>query len=182
MGAKSTLSPLPLFLVLGLAVPVFGLALPPAAAPAVAADTSVTIGKIPDKSVKGNAKVTVKPVVSKKAGVKIVSKLLSVTGSGGVVVENKAKTKLSAGTYKVKTVVKYKIKHDGSWSATRKVTRSQTLKITASVSSPSSASANDSVYYRNCDAAREAGAAPVGRGDPGYGKHLDRDGDGVGCE
>jgi hypothetical protein len=42
--------------------------------------------------------------------------------------------------------------------------------------------ANGSVYYRNCDAARAAGAAPVHRGDPGYGSHLDRDGDGVGCE
>lgn len=33
--------------------------------------------------------------------------------------------------------------------------------------------------FRNCDA---AGAAPVHRGDPGYGPHLDRDGDGIGCE
>ena len=38
------------------------------------------------------------------------------------------------------------------------------------------------VYYDNCTAARDAGAAPVRRGDPGYGDHLDRDGDGVGCE
>lgn len=38
------------------------------------------------------------------------------------------------------------------------------------------------VYYPNCAAAREAGAAPVIRGEPGYGSHLDRDGDGVGCE
>ncbi|WP_231635499.1 excalibur calcium-binding domain-containing protein [Novosphingobium sp. ST904] len=30
--------------------------------------------------------------------------------------------------------------------------------------------------------ARSAGAAPVRRGAPGYGRHLDRDGDGVGCE
>ena len=37
-------------------------------------------------------------------------------------------------------------------------------------------------YYRNCSAARAAGAAPVRRGDPGYASHLDRDGDGVGCE
>jgi Excalibur calcium-binding domain len=36
--------------------------------------------------------------------------------------------------------------------------------------------------FRNCDAARAAGAAPVRRGEPGYGPHLDRDGDGVGCE
>lgn len=38
------------------------------------------------------------------------------------------------------------------------------------------------VYYPNCTAAREAGAAPVYRGEPGYGAHLDRDGDGAGCE
>jgi hypothetical protein len=36
--------------------------------------------------------------------------------------------------------------------------------------------------YRNCSHARAAGAAPVRRGDPGYGAHLDRDGDGLGCE
>lgn len=44
------------------------------------------------------------------------------------------------------------------------------------------ASGGGSVYYANCDAARAAGAAPVHRGDPGYAPHLDRDGDGVGCE
>lgn len=36
--------------------------------------------------------------------------------------------------------------------------------------------------FHNCSDARAAGAAPVRRGDPGYGRHLDRDGDGVGCE
>jgi micrococcal nuclease len=38
------------------------------------------------------------------------------------------------------------------------------------------------VYYKNCSEARAAGAAPVRLGQPGYGSHLDRDGDGVGCE
>lgn len=36
--------------------------------------------------------------------------------------------------------------------------------------------------YRNCKAARAAGAAPVYAGQPGYGPHLDADGDGIGCE
>ena len=36
--------------------------------------------------------------------------------------------------------------------------------------------------YANCSAARAAGGAPVYAGGPGYGPHLDRDGDGVGCE
>lgn len=43
-------------------------------------------------------------------------------------------------------------------------------------------SAPSSQAYRNCAAARAAGAAPVRRGEPGYGSHLDRDNDGVGCE
>ncbi|WP_405662966.1 excalibur calcium-binding domain-containing protein [Streptomyces sp. NBC_01166] len=38
------------------------------------------------------------------------------------------------------------------------------------------------VSYANCTAVRAAGAAPIHRGDPGYGSHLDRDGDGVACE
>lgn len=37
-------------------------------------------------------------------------------------------------------------------------------------------------YYANCSEARAAGAAPVYAGEPGYGPHLDRDGDGIGCE
>lgn len=44
------------------------------------------------------------------------------------------------------------------------------------------APAPSTVYFKNCAAARAAGAAPVHRGDPGYGAHLDRDGDGIGCE
>jgi len=36
--------------------------------------------------------------------------------------------------------------------------------------------------FRNCDAARAAGAAPVYEGQPGYGPHLDGDDDGIGCE
>ena len=36
--------------------------------------------------------------------------------------------------------------------------------------------------FANCDAARLAGAAPVRRGEAGYGPHLDRDNDGIGCE
>ena len=39
-----------------------------------------------------------------------------------------------------------------------------------------------SASYDGCDAARAAGAAPVRAGDPGYGTHLDGDGDGTGCE
>ena len=38
------------------------------------------------------------------------------------------------------------------------------------------------VYYKNCAAVRAAGKAPLYRGQPGYARHLDRDGDGIACE
>lgn len=42
--------------------------------------------------------------------------------------------------------------------------------------------ASTNVYYKNCTAVRDAGADPIRIGDPGYDTHLDRDGDGIGCE
>lgn len=59
----------------------------------------------------------------------------------------------------------------------------QNTPAPAAPSEPQSNTNSDSsVYYKNCTAAREAGAAPVHRGEPGYGTHLDRDNDGIGCE
>lgn len=42
--------------------------------------------------------------------------------------------------------------------------------------------AGGGVYYRNCAAARAAGAAPLYRGQAGYRAAMDADGDGVACE
>lgn len=36
--------------------------------------------------------------------------------------------------------------------------------------------------FDNCDEARDAGAAPIRAGRPGYGLHLDRDRDGAACD
>jgi hypothetical protein len=55
-------------------------------------------------------------------------------------------------------------------------------KYVAPAPAPKQSTQSTSSYYKNCTAARAAGAAPVYAGQPGYGKHLDRDGDGVGCE
>lgn len=38
------------------------------------------------------------------------------------------------------------------------------------------------VSYQNCTEVREAGAAPITAGQPGYSRKLDRDGDGIACE
>lgn len=66
----------------------------------------------------------------------------------------------------------------GNTDAAPKTQAQPAPKPAAQPAAPDSGSA----YYGNCDAARAAGAAPVRSGDPGYGRHLDRDGDGVGCE
>ncbi|MEZ3161250.1 DUF1524 domain-containing protein [Microbacterium sp. BWT-B31] len=47
---------------------------------------------------------------------------------------------------------------------------------------PAPAPAPVEVYYKNCDAVRAAGAAPIYQGQPGYAPHLDRDKDGIGCD
>lgn len=56
----------------------------------------------------------------------------------------------------------------------------------ASDSSTSNQTSNQTnqndVYYKNCSEARNAGVTPIYKGEPGYGKHLDRDGDGIACE
>ena len=66
-------------------------------------------------------------------------------------------------------------------SSTHQSTQQPTRHAT---SKPAQSSGNGGaeVYYENCDAVRAAGAAPLHRGDPGYGSHLDRDGDGSACE
>lgn len=47
--------------------------------------------------------------------------------------------------------------------------------------SPARSSASG-VYFRNCNEARAAGAAPFYRGQPGYRVEMDGDGDGIACE
>jgi hypothetical protein len=61
------------------------------------------------------------------------------------------------------------------------------ISVTLSIRDPFEPSARTTTrtgaaYYANCQAARVANAAPVHRGDAGYGPHLDRDGDGSACE
>lgn len=36
--------------------------------------------------------------------------------------------------------------------------------------------------FPNCSAVRAAGRSDIRTGEPGYGPHLDRDGDGIACE
>ncbi|MGV9840866.1 LAETG motif-containing sortase-dependent surface protein [Streptomyces fungicidicus] len=48
---------------------------------------------------------------------------------------------------------------------------------------PATAVAHDGGHpFKNCTEAYENGYANIAKGDDHYGKHLDRDGDGVGCD
>ncbi|MDO5744304.1 MAG: hypothetical protein Q4P23_07525 [Micrococcaceae bacterium] len=83
-----------------------------------------TIKKIPNKSVKGSAKATIKPLVKAAKGTKITSKLLTVKKGKKTLAKNKASVSLKAGTYKVTTTVKYKI-----GKKKRTISKSQTLVV-----------------------------------------------------
>ncbi len=65
----------------------------------------------------------------------------------------------------------------------------ETLSATAGTESraneyrtPATRATTGAAFYRTCADARQAGAAPLYRGQPGYRDALDRDGDGVACE
>ncbi|MCJ1680492.1 excalibur calcium-binding domain-containing protein [Streptomyces sp. APSN-46.1] len=47
---------------------------------------------------------------------------------------------------------------------------------------PPPADGGGAVYFKNCDAAKAAGKAPLRRGQPGYRDALDRDKDGIACD
>lgn len=66
--------------------------------------------------------------------------------------------------------------------AARDAAAQQAQQAPAPVAPAPVAPAPAAAYYANCAAAKAAGAAPVRAGSPGYGRHLDRDGDGIGCE
>ena len=52
----------------------------------------------------------------------------------------------------------------------------------AAAPAPAEEPKQESTYFPNCKKAKESGAAPLHRGDPGYREELDRDGDGIACE
>ncbi|MGW5920873.1 excalibur calcium-binding domain-containing protein [Nocardia fluminea] len=57
-----------------------------------------------------------------------------------------------------------------------------TLEVPTPRASVSASQTPPSAYYKNCDAAKAAGAAPIYIGEPGYRPELDRNKDGVACE
>lgn len=146
------------------------------------AASPVTINKIGTKTVAAGKKAVIKASVTRDYEGKVISKRITVKKAGKTIAKNRISVRLGVGTYKVTTVVKYKTYswNTYKWSKTKKKSRTQTLVIKQKVAVKKKPV--KSAYYKNCTEARNAGAAPVYRGDPGYGRHLDRDGDGVGCE
>lgn len=70
----------------------------------------------------------------------------------------------------------------GSTTATTVAPSQPTTTKAPSSPTTTEAPSGGSVSYKNCDAVRAAGAAPIHEGDPGWNRKFDRDGDGVGCE
>ncbi len=67
-------------------------------------------------------------------------------------------------------------------AAEQEAERKRVAEEQAAKNSAASKTTENSVYYKNCTAVRAARAAPIYEGQPGYGTHLDRDKDGIGCE
>ncbi|WP_246862859.1 excalibur calcium-binding domain-containing protein [Paenibacillus cellulosilyticus] len=66
--------------------------------------------------------------------------------------------------------------------STTKANPSVETNVASDVASNHTSSTQTEIVYKNCTDVRAAGAAPLHKGDPGYSKKLDRDGDGVACE
>ena len=101
--------------------------------PTPAPKTSLAIKKIasPVAPVKGTA--TVKPAVSTAGWVTVTSKFVTVKQGNKTVAKNTTKAKLKAGTYSVKTTVKYKTyaMEDGKqvYSASKSTSKTQKLVV-----------------------------------------------------
>ncbi len=72
-----------------------------------------------------------------------------------------------------------------AWSKWSKPSAAQNFNTRAAPSAKpgqTSEEIEQTAYYANCAAARDAGKAPLLAGQPGYRAELDPDGDGVACQ
>ncbi|MFT4469797.1 hypothetical protein ACMX2H_07800 [Arthrobacter sulfonylureivorans] len=101
--------------------------------PTPAPETSLAIMKIASPVAPVNGTATVKPAVSTTGWVTVTSKVVTVKQGNKVVVKNKTKAKLKAGTYSVKTTVKYKkyAMEDGTrvYASSKSTTKTQKLVV-----------------------------------------------------
>lgn len=148
------------------------------------ASGSVTIRTHKNTQIAKGKTLRIKPKFTVRGKLKIVSKRLTVTRAGKVIARNRTSVALKPGQYRVRTTLKYRVKGSSGWSSvkTKSKTRSLTIKQIAAKPKAKPKAKPTATYYKNCSEARADGAAPVYRGDPGYGTHLDRDRDGIGCE
>ncbi|RCW72038.1 thermonuclease family protein [Saliterribacillus persicus] len=81
---------------------------------------------------------------------------------------------------------KAKNSEKGIWGIENYVTEDGFNRVTreeqqTTIQNDSKSDEND-IYFENCTAAHAANVTPLYKGDPGYGTHMDGDGDGVACE
>lgn len=58
----------------------------------------------------------------------------------------------------------------------------RTVRVVGAAQAEAPAGPRGGVFFRNCNEARAAGAAPLRRGQPGYRPEMDGDNDGIACE
>ena len=100
------------------------------AGPAHAAKPKLTIGTIATQTVGWNETAVIKPRVTKRGPVKVSSSRLTVVRDGRAVARSKASVTLRQGTYRVTTVVKYRVKKSGRYGSVKSKKRTQTVKVT----------------------------------------------------
>lgn len=129
---------------------------------------------------------------------------LKVTASASKQVQTNATTKVSGSVTGIKSgkaTVATEVKVNGKWSTSQQTTTTgsyslpltygadqlgtTTWRVRATVDGSTVYSTEFTLTrtgYANCTAVKNAGKAPIKRGQPGFHAALDRDGDGVGCE
>ena len=98
---------------------------------AEAAKAPVRIKTIANVTVDAGATVRIKPRYVKSRRVKIRSAKVKVRRSSTWITRGARSVRLGPGTYRVTTQVSYRVKSKRSWSRTRTVRRTQTLRIVA---------------------------------------------------
>lgn len=121
---------------------------------------------------------------AKKYRCDYVARQVAVKSKYGLWVKKAEKTAMTRvlNTCKGKKVVKAKAWPKPGKGHLKPTKKAPAKKPAPKKSAPKKPAPAKTVYYKNCDAVRKAGKAPLKKGSPGYRAGLDRDKDGWACE
>lgn len=123
------------------------------ASSAEAAAGTISVKSVPGQTAKYHRSVTVKPKISTRGNVVVVSKTFTIKKGKKTVVKNKTSAKLKAGSYKVKTTARYKsyvVKSSIKTTKTLVATAGTMLQARCIVSNPSDPNGTESYFDLLC--------------------------------